>query len=156
MFGGHGKEKFCATTPPPTESRRLLETTENFCYPPPPLNRVDMAFHTKGAPSLGKSWICDCNILTRRKPLSLQYSKIASIGMKMRAMPTIPQPTFSAQSGYSLPAYVAGVYFTIEYPRMNCKGINNTVYPTCFICKYFRGFEILFVIRFSTINETVK
>ena len=29
-----------ATTPPPTEPRRLLEITEKFCYYPPPLNRV--------------------------------------------------------------------------------------------------------------------
>ena len=42
-------------SPPPTESHRLLETTENFCYyPPPPLNRVDMALHTKGGPLFRK------------------------------------------------------------------------------------------------------
>ena len=73
VFVGHGKEKFCATTPPPTESRRLSETTEKFCYYPPPteshrlleiaekfcyypppLNRVDMALHTKGGPLFRK------------------------------------------------------------------------------------------------------
>ena len=33
--------KLCSTVPPPTESRWLSETTEKFCYyPPPPLNRV--------------------------------------------------------------------------------------------------------------------
>ena len=52
-----GGAKFFALLPPPlpTESRRLSETTENFCYyPPPPLNRVDMALHTKGGPLFRK------------------------------------------------------------------------------------------------------
>ena len=71
-----GKENFCYY--PPTESRRLLDTMEKFCYYPPPLNRVGfwrprknsattpptescrLGNHTKGAASLGKSWICDC------------------------------------------------------------------------------------------------
>ena len=86
--GGAGKYPKCKRaherqipgTTPPTESRRLLETTEKFCYypppqwiasafgdhgkilllpPPHPLNRVDLALHTKGASPLGKSWICD-------------------------------------------------------------------------------------------------
>ena len=67
------EKKNSALLPPPhTESRRLLETTENFCYypphplnrigfsrsrknsatTPPPLNRVDMALHTKAGPLL--------------------------------------------------------------------------------------------------------
>ena len=33
-------EKLCYYPPPPAESRRLLEITEKFCYYPPPLNRV--------------------------------------------------------------------------------------------------------------------
>ena len=32
--------KMSATTPPPTESGRLLEITENFCYYPPPQSVV--------------------------------------------------------------------------------------------------------------------
>ena len=48
--------KHSATTPPPpTESPRVFEITENFCYyPPPSLNRVDMALHTKAGPLLRK------------------------------------------------------------------------------------------------------
>ena len=42
--------KNSATTPPPTEPRRILETTEKFCHYPPPLNRVDLALHTKENP----------------------------------------------------------------------------------------------------------
>ena len=42
--------------PPLTESHRLLEITEKFCYypPPPPLNCADMALHTKAGPLLRK------------------------------------------------------------------------------------------------------
>ena len=79
-IGFRGPRKNSATTPPPpTESHRFSGTTEKFCYyppplnrvgfrgprkkfcyyPPSPLNRVDLALRTKGAPSLGKSWICD-------------------------------------------------------------------------------------------------
>ena len=53
--------EICATTPPPLKRigywrpRKISATT-----PPPPLNRIDLARDTKGAPSLGKSWICDC------------------------------------------------------------------------------------------------
>ena len=66
--GFRRSQKISATTPPPTESRRLPEITENFCYyPPPPLNLGDLALHTKGAPSLGKSWICDCCRPTLRR-----------------------------------------------------------------------------------------
>ena len=54
--------KFLLLPPPATESRRRLETAENVCYYPPPLNLGDLALHTKGAPSLGKSWICDCTL----------------------------------------------------------------------------------------------
>ena len=57
--------KISATTPPPPplnhigirRPRKMSATT-----PPPPLNRVDLALGTKGAPSLGKSWICDCTV----------------------------------------------------------------------------------------------
>ena len=38
-YGDHGK-KSLLLPPPPTEPGRLKEVTENFCYYPPPLNRV--------------------------------------------------------------------------------------------------------------------
>ena len=84
--GFRRRQKMSATTPPLTESRRLSDTTEKFCYypPPPPLNRDGfrrsqkisattppptdsrrLALDTKGAPSLGKSWICDCTLYHR-------------------------------------------------------------------------------------------
>ena len=50
--------KMSATTPPPPLNRiGFFEITEKFCYyppPPPPLNRVDMALHTKAGPFLRK------------------------------------------------------------------------------------------------------
>ena len=62
--------KISATTPPPLNgivffrSHRLFEITEKLCYyppPPPPLNRVDMALHTKAGPLLRK--ILDLRLL---------------------------------------------------------------------------------------------
>ena len=55
LIGFLRSRKNSATTPPPTESHRVFEITEKFCYYPlPPLNRVDMALHTKAGPLLRK------------------------------------------------------------------------------------------------------
>ena len=41
----------CATTPPPTEPRRLSETTEKFCYYPPPTESRRLGTsHERGRP----------------------------------------------------------------------------------------------------------
>ena len=44
---------------PPLNRAGFWRPRKNSATTPPPLNRVDLALHTKGAASLGKSWICD-------------------------------------------------------------------------------------------------
>ena len=60
--GFRRSEKISATTPPPLNRDGFRRSQKISATTPPPLNLGDLALHTKGAPSLGKSWICDCNV----------------------------------------------------------------------------------------------
>ena len=62
--GFRRSQKISATSPPPPLNRDGFRRSQKFsATTPPPLNRGDLALHTKGAPSLGKSWICDCIVV---------------------------------------------------------------------------------------------
>ena len=88
----HKGKYHATTTPPPLNRVGFWRPLKIMPLPPPPLNRagfgdhgkflnrVDLALHTKGAASLGKSWICDWFIGLLPTPSSAAHAATRCAG----------------------------------------------------------------------------
>ena len=103
-FGNHGT---ILLLPPPPQLNRVgfrRPRKNSATTPPPPLNRVDLALHTKGAASLGKSWICDwiLNILHRVDTFVLVVFAVGSLLQLAPGSPNVLLPISKVPNAYTM------------------------------------------------------